>query len=174
MVFESSGGTEYFLSWETDDSNPVLYSFLRLRLSDNSGKTNTGKIIFPELVNCALIRELHTYGKVQPCKQNQSYYKNNNILFEDNKNKVQHKGFGKKLLARAEEIALSKGYKKIAVIAGVGVREYYRTVGYTIDSKEGCYQIKMLKKSNTTFFTNIIRIIILLSLSVSLYFLFIQ
>ena len=174
LVFESSGGTEYFLSWETDDSNPVLYSFLRLRLSDNSGKTNTGKIIFPELVDCAMIRELHTYGKVQPCKQNQSYYKNNNILFEDNKNKVQHKGFGKKLLARAEEIALSKGYKKIAVIAGVGVREYYRSVGYTIDSNEGCYQIKMLKKSNTTFFTNIIRIFILLSLSVSLYFLFIQ
>lgn len=172
LKFESSGGTEYFLSWESDDPNPILYSFLRLRLSENSGKTNTGKIIFPELVDCAMIRELHTYGKVQPCKQNQYYYKNNNILFEDNKNKVQHNGYGKKLLARAEEIALSNGYKKIAVIAGVGVREYYRYHGYTIDSEEGCYQIKMLEKTNKTFLTNIIIVIIFFSLSIGFYHLF--
>jgi ELP3 family radical SAM enzyme/protein acetyltransferase len=158
LVFESAGGTEHFLSWESDDSDHVLCSFLRLRLSANSGKTNMGKVIFPELVNCALIRELHTYGKVQPCKQNQSYYKNNNILFEDETNKTQHRGLGKKLLARAEEIALSNGYNKIAVIAGVGVREYYRSVGYTIDSVEGCYQIKMLKKSKSAIFLNIFNI----------------
>jgi len=172
LVFESSGGTEYFLSFETNDPDPILYSFLRLRLSENSGKTNTGKIIFPELVDCAMIRELHTYGKVQPCKQNQSYYKNNNILFEDNKNKVQHRGFGKKLLARAEEIAFSNGYKKIAVIAGVGVREYYRSQGYTIDSEEGCFQIKILEKNNKTFFTNTIIQIIFVSLSIGFYFMF--
>jgi histone acetyltransferase (RNA polymerase elongator complex component) len=173
LKFESSGGTEYFLSWESNDADPILYSFLRLRLSDNSGKTNTGKIIFPELVDCAMIRELHTYGKVQPCKQNQSYYKNNNILFEDNKNKVQHKGYGKKLLIRAEEIALANGYNKIAVIAGVGVREYYRNNGYTIDSEEGCYQIKMLSKLNKTSFTNnIIVVVIGFILSIGLYFLF--
>lgn len=146
LVFESSGGIEYFLSFESENKNkPILHSFLRLRLSPNAGKTNTGKIVFPELVDCALIRELHTYGKVQPCKENLSYYKNNIVLFDDETNKSQHKGFGKKLLARAEEIALSNGYKKIAVIAGVGVRKYYRTRGYTIDSEEGCYQIKILK-----------------------------
>lgn len=160
LIFESSGGVEYFLSWESNESNdpnPILYSFLRLRLSANSGKTHTGKIIFPELVNCALIRELHTYGKVQPCKENQSYYKNNSILLDEiDQSKTQHKGFGKKLLARAEEIALEKGYNSIAVIAGVGVREYYRNQGYKIDSSEGCYQIKMLnnkiKVSNNKIF----------------------
>ena len=147
LKFESSGGIEYFISFETNDSDNILYSFLRLRLSNNSGKTHTGKIIFPELVNCAIIRELHTYGKVQPCKENQQYYKNNPILFNEiDTTKTQHKGFGKKLLARAEEIAFSNGYKKIAVIAGVGVREYYRNNGYTFDSPEGCYQIKMLNK----------------------------
>lgn len=147
LVFESSGGTEYFLSWESNHDDSILYSFLRLRLSTNSGRTHTGKIIFPELVNCALIRELHTYGSVQPCKENQSYYKNNSILIdESNHSKTQHKGLGKKLLARAEEIALSNGYNKIAVIAGVGVREYYRNNGYNIDSVEGCYQIKLLEK----------------------------
>jgi ELP3 family radical SAM enzyme/protein acetyltransferase len=148
LEFESSGGIEYFLSFESDEEKPILYSFLRLRLSANSGRTQTGKIIFPELVDCALIRELHTYGKVQPCNGNKKYYQNNNILFENDKDKVQHKGYGKKLLKRAEEIAMSNGYKKIAVISGVGVREYYRKQGYLIDSEEGCFQIKLLNLNN--------------------------
>jgi len=163
LKFESAGGTEYFLSWETNESNPILYSFLRLRLSANSGKTQTGKVIFPELVDCALIRELHTYGKVQPCKENQSYYKNNSVLLnESGINKTQHRGYGKKLLAKAEEIALANGYKKIAVIAGVGVREYYRNQGYTIDSEDGCYQIKLLNNKQQIFKTNTIVYILFL------------
>jgi histone acetyltransferase (RNA polymerase elongator complex component) len=148
LVFEASCGTEYFLSFESDDINPVLYSFLRLRLSKNSGKTNTGKIIFPELVDCAIIREVHTYGKVVPCKENLKYYENNTLMFEqDDDDKPQHKGLGKQLIAKAEEIAKYNGYNKIAVIAGVGVREYYRKQGYTEDSEIGCYQIKYLISS---------------------------
>lgn len=148
LVFEASGGTEYFISWESNDEKPVLYSFLRLRLS---GKTNIqkGKVIFPELVDSALIREVHTYGKVIPCKENQKYYENNNFMFsQTEEEKPQHKGLGKQLIARAEEIALANGYKKIAVIAGVGVREYYRKLGYTEDSKLGCYQIKYISHKN--------------------------
>jgi elongator complex protein 3 len=34
-------------------------------------------------------------------------------------------------LGVAEEIAMQNGYRKIAVISGVGVREYYRKRGYT-------------------------------------------
>ena len=168
IVFDSSEGKEYFLSWETNDANPVLFSFLRLRLSNNSGKTTTGKIIFPDLVNCALIRE------VKPFKQNQSYFKNYNILFEDNNNKVLHTGLATKLLEKAEEIALSNGFKKIAVIAGdgVGVREYYRNNGYTIDSHEGCYQIKLLERKKVVLSNTRIRIEIgLIILSIVLYFL---
>jgi hypothetical protein len=52
-------------------------------------------------------------------------------------------------LARAEEIEISNGYNKIAVIAGVGVREYYRNNGYNIDSCEGCYQIKLLNNKKS-------------------------
>lgn len=150
IQFEGSEGTEYFLTWETDDENPILYSFLRLRLSKNSGRTDKGKIIFPELVNCALIREVHTYGKVVPCKENQKYYENNNFMFsQTEEEKPQHKGLGKKMIARAEEIAKLNGYTKIAVIAGVGVREYYRKLGYTEDSEVGCYQIKYFKHELT-------------------------
>ncbi len=143
LEFDSSSGTEYFISWETDEAKPILYSFLRLRLSHNSGKTHTGKVIFPELVDCALVRELHTYGKIQPCKENLKYYQDKGLLFGNSK-AVQHKGFGRKLLEKAEEIARSKGYTKMAVIAGVGVRQYYRAQGFTTDSAEGCYQIKEL------------------------------
>lgn len=145
LVFDSSDGKEYFLSWESQGDTPILLSFLRMRLSNNAGKTETGKIIFPELLNAALIRELHTYGKVQPCKENIKYYKDNKMLLnESDKLKTQHKGYGKKLLKKAEEIAYNNGYRKIAVIAGVGVREYYRNNGYKENSKLGVYQIKYL------------------------------
>ena len=144
--FKSSDGIELFLSYETVEENPILYSFLRLRLSSNSGKTDTGKVIFPELENCALIREVHTYGKVIPCKDNMHLYDNNKVLLSQN-NHVQHKGYGKKLLEKAEEISINRNFTKIAVIAGVGVREYYRKQGYIHDTKEGCFQIKYLENN---------------------------
>ena len=153
LNFESSVGEEYFLSYETEEKNPILFSFLRLRLSKNSGKTDYGKIVFPELIDTALIREVHTYGKVIPCKENTKLYENNNkILFSHNADKiVQHKGYGKKLIKKAEEIAIKNGYTKIAVIAGVGVRNYYRKLGFTEDSDEGYYQIKKLSSNNKTY-----------------------
>lgn len=42
----------------------------------------------------------------------------------------------------AEEIAQKNGYKKIAVISGIGVREYYKKLGYKL---EGTYMTKILK-----------------------------
>ncbi len=74
----------------------------------------------------ALIRELHVYGSAV------------NI---GGKGKVQHKGFGKKLLLTAEKIAKQNKKKKIVIISGVGVREYYRKHGY---KKEGPYMVKVL------------------------------
>ena len=59
----------------------------------------------------------------------------------------QHKGYGKKLLQKAEEIAIKNGYQKIAVIAGVGVRNYYRKQGYIHDTSNGCYQLKYLQQA---------------------------
>ena len=55
----------------------------------------------------------------------------------------QHKGLGKKLIREAEEIA-KKEFKlnKIAVISGVGAREYYRKLGYKLQKT---YMIKNLR-----------------------------
>ncbi len=84
-------------------------------------------------------------GEPSADRENQKHYANNSIMFaQDEEEKPQHKGLGKKLMARAEEIAIENGYKKMSVIAGVGVREYYRKLGYTKDSEIGCYQIKDL------------------------------
>ncbi len=58
------------------------------------------------------------------------------------KSQFQHKGFGKILVAKAEEIALGHGMNKMLVISGVGVREYYRKLGY---QRDGPYMAKILR-----------------------------
>lgn len=100
--------TEYFISYETNNiKSSIILGFLRLRLDPNSGLN-----VFPELNDCAMIRELHVYGKM------------NKVHNEDNH--IQHLGLGSKLVNEAKKIARDNGYKKISVISGVGVRNYYR------------------------------------------------
>jgi elongator complex protein 3 len=79
--------------------------------------------------NWAIIRELHTYGRVVPIKAK-------------SKKAAQHKGLGKKLMKKAEKIvATETNFKKIAVISGIGVREYYRKLGYKLRNE---YMVKKL------------------------------
>lgn len=118
--YQSAGGKEIFLSFETKNRRK-LFSLLRLRIPP--AKTAGG---LPALENSALIRELHTYGKLTPLGK---------------KGKAaQHKSFGKKLVKLAEKIAGKEfGFKKIAVISGVGVRNYWRKLGYRL---KDTYMIK--------------------------------
>ncbi|MDD5043259.1 MAG: tRNA uridine(34) 5-carboxymethylaminomethyl modification radical SAM/GNAT enzyme Elp3 [Patescibacteria group bacterium] len=147
--YPASGGIEYFLSYENKDRT-ILYAFVRLRLpsfyyskpdlkknsgSDSSPAKRGQNDIFrfiPEIKDCALIRELHTYGQLMPLRSEKNL-----------KTKIQHQGFGKMLMAQAEKIAVKEGFKKIAVIAGVGVRGYYKKLGYKL---KGTYMIKHLTK----------------------------
>ena len=117
--YESNGGTEYFISVEVpktskDYDDAYLLGLIRLRLSEDIDGTYLMKT-FKERI--AKIRELHVYGFVSGNKDS---------------NVVQHRGIGKFLLKVAETIAISKEYKKIAVISGVGVRNYYRNQGCTV------------------------------------------
>lgn len=75
----------------------------------------------------AIIREVHTYGQMTPVKEKGRA--------------VQHLGFGKKLMKKAEEIAKKNKYKKISVISGVGARDYYRKLGYRLEKE---YMIKKI------------------------------
>lgn len=119
--YEASGGHEIFLSFESPDQS-ICYAFCRLRLQ------NVSHHWLPVLQDAAIIRELHTYGKLVPVGGAQQ-------------GAAQHQGFGKRLMAAAEAEAQAAGFKKVAVIAGVGVREYYTKIGYHLEDE---YMVKVL------------------------------
>jgi len=68
----------------------------------------------------AIIRELHVYGAATKIGSG-----------SETETTSQHKGFGKKLVAKAEEICKERGYDNLLVISGIGVKEYYRMLGYS-------------------------------------------
>jgi len=112
----ASGGWEYFISAVEND---LLLGFCRLRIfeaeENECSEKNAG------------IRELHVYGTATGIGE---------------KGSVQHHGLGKKLMKTAEEITKKAGIKRIKVISGIGVRGYYRKLGY---QKEGVYMVKTFK-----------------------------
>jgi elongator complex protein 3 len=61
---------------------------------------------------------------------------------DDEIGKTQHLGLGKRLMQEAEKITRDHKVKKIAVISGIGVRNYYRKLGYKL---QGTYLTKSLK-----------------------------
>ena len=78
--YESSGGTEYFISFTAKDKFE-LYGFCRLRLQPN---TRTITSVFPSLPSkIAWIRELHVYGMI------------NKVNTNTENSQVQHRGIGK-------------------------------------------------------------------------------
>ena len=127
--YKSSGGTEYFISYE-DPKRKVVFAFLRLRIPSPTSFQILE--ILPELKDCAIIRELHTYGHMVPLA-------NKSGIMPDMKKASQHKGMGKKLMKEAERIAKKEKFKHTAVISGIGVREYYKKLGYKLNNT---YMIK--------------------------------
>ncbi|WP_416841155.1 tRNA uridine(34) 5-carboxymethylaminomethyl modification radical SAM/GNAT enzyme Elp3 [Haloferax sp. DFSO52] len=110
MTYEVAGGTEHFISFE-DPVEDLLIGFCRLRFPGNPVRR--------ELQNAALVRELHVYGSEVGIGDHGDW---------------QHKGFGRKLLAHAEELSRDAGFDKISVISGIGVRQYYKEkLGYYQD-----------------------------------------
>lgn len=92
-----------------------LFGFLRLRIDPNPGLG-----VVPELEGCGLIREVHVYGM-------------STNVGNQNSMSSQHKGVGQKLMAVAEDIVRNHALCKVAVIAGIGAREYYKNkCGYTL------------------------------------------
>lgn len=149
LKFDASHGIEYFISYTANFKNiDVLYGFCRLRLQNTENRFRDDEIYFEELQNCAIIRELHVYGKVLSKEKSKILCMSNS-----HSNYIQHRGLGKKLLQKAEDIAIQNNYNKIAVISGVGVRNYYRKLGYTFDTKDGNYnyQCKYLELKYHTF-----------------------
>ncbi len=108
--YDASGGKEIFLSFE-NKKRDKLYALLRLRILKKKG----------------MIREVRTYGK------------HLSIKTKDDKS-PQHKGLGKKLVKEAEKITKDEfNLSTLAVISGVGVRDYWRSLGYRL---EKTYMVK--------------------------------
>ena len=116
IEYEASNGKEYFIYFKQENE---IIGFCRLRFPS--------EFLREEFIEgSAIIRELHVYGKAVDVSK---------------KGDVQHKGFGRKLMGKAEEICKENSKKKLLVISGVGVREYYKKLGY---EKDGPYVSKML------------------------------
>lgn len=119
----NNSAEEIFISLE-DTNQDKLVGLVRLRLP----KSHLSD--FPELKNAAIVRELHVYGQQKTLKQKESL-----------DSKTQHRGFGRKLMEHAENLARQNNYPRIAVISAIGTREYYRKLGYQL---EGTYMLKDL------------------------------
>jgi elongator complex protein 3 len=123
LKYRASGGLEYFISFDgINDNSTALIGFTRLRFPYQPHRSEID-------YNTALIRELHVYGGMVK-------------LGEKPNGRWQHRGFGSKLLRKAEEIAIDAGKDKLCITSAVGVRAYYRKCGFEL---EGPYMTKSLK-----------------------------
>jgi len=121
--YEASDSEEVFISL-VDQKNDALIGYLRLRDINNSHRYELNK--HP----CMIIRELKVVGREIP-------------LGEKSKKAMQHKGYGKELIDEAQRICVQEFDKKhLFVLSGVGVKEYYRKIGF---KDEGVYLLKKLK-----------------------------
>lgn len=121
IEYEASGGAEQFISFE-DFEQDLLVGFARLRFP--------GEVARRELKDAALLRELHVYGDAVSVGE------------ASGEGDQQHRGYGQRLMAEAEERARDAGYEKLAVISGIGARQYYkRKLGY---HQDGPYVVKEL------------------------------
>jgi len=118
LDYNASGGREVFLTFE--DEGQTIFGLLRMRVG--SVVVGNGDL--------AMVRELHVFGSEVP-------------LGEKYDGATQHRGLGLELLKEAERIARDE-FKapNIAIISGVGAREYFRSAcGYELD---GAYMVKKL------------------------------
>ena len=125
LIYEASKGSEFFISAEC---KKWIVGFCRMRFPSECLRKEITE-------RSALIRELHVYGTAMPIGKTVD---SDRLAIQ-----VQHKGVGKRLMSIAEQLAKENGKNKMVVISGIGVREYYRKLGYR---KEGVYMVKKISK----------------------------
>ncbi|MCL2711935.1 MAG: tRNA uridine(34) 5-carboxymethylaminomethyl modification radical SAM/GNAT enzyme Elp3 [Methanomassiliicoccaceae archaeon] len=89
----------------------MIIGYIRLRFDDD----------------VASIRELKVFGRMEGIGEHGDEW--------------QHKGFGKQLMKKAEELSAAEGKRMIRITAGVGVREYYSSLGYELQAP---YMVKSI------------------------------
>ena len=117
LDYEASKGQEIFLSYENQREN-FLVGYLRLRKPSEFAhrpELNDGKTM--------IVREIKVVGELVPKDLKPNRY-----------SQIQHRGFGKLLMKNAEKIAFQEfDTKKLAVISGIGARDWFYEIGYKLD-----------------------------------------
>jgi elongator complex protein 3 len=116
--YAAAGGEECFLVYE-DREEDAIAGFLRLRFPEPSSSLAT-----------PIVRELKVVGTEVAVGSRAR-----------GEGSMQHRGLGRNLLARAEELAREAGFEQLRVLSAVGTREYYRKLEYHPD---GPYLAKQL------------------------------
>jgi elongator complex protein 3 len=120
--YEASGCKEVFISL-VDKKHDALIGYLRLR------DINTSHRFELKDKSCMIIRELKILGREIP-------------IGRKNGKGWQHRGHGKELIDEAGRICSEEFDKKhLFVLSGIGVKEYYRKLGFKDD---GVYLRKTL------------------------------
>jgi elongator complex protein 3 len=110
LPYDTDHSRELFLSAVTPADR--LAGFLRLSLPNSQAPID-------EINGHALIRQVQVYGPV--------------VALDDQPGeRAQHHGLGSRLIQVAMDEASAAGYRRIAVIAAVGTREYYRRHGFDL------------------------------------------
>ena len=163
--YKASKGTEYFL--EIINKDDILFGLLRLRIFESDlgspcSLINKKQLIKNSCVNNikksrakrgnihqmhAIIREIHVYGQSLKLGEEVEKVGPTGVPREQGKlyKGQQHKGLGKWLMKEAEKITKKNNIDRLLIISGIGVREYYKKLGYVL---EGSYMIKDIKVYN--------------------------
>lgn len=123
LTYPTDATAEHLIRFLTPDNR--LSGFLRLSLPDQGVQP-----IPDELEGHAMIREVHVYGPAL-------------AIGAGSDGEAQHIGLGEQLVQRAVEVARAAAdsghpFRRLAVIAAVGTREYYRKLGFEL-SASGLY-----------------------------------
>ncbi|MBN1484896.1 MAG: tRNA uridine(34) 5-carboxymethylaminomethyl modification radical SAM/GNAT enzyme Elp3 [Chloroflexia bacterium] len=110
VAYATDATDEIFLQYVDDEGR--LAGFLRLSLPREPAPLE-------ELAGCAVIREVHVYGPALDLESKRP-------------GAAQHAGLGTQLLEEAARLARQADYGRLAVIAAIGTRPYYRERGFTL------------------------------------------
>jgi len=125
LDYEASLGNEVFLSFE-NKLEEYLVGYIRLRKPSEYAhrpELNDGKTM--------IVREIKVVGELVPRNIKPNRY-----------SQIQHRGYGKLLMENAERISFEEfDVKKLAVISGIGARDWFYEMGYKPD---GVYVSKFL------------------------------
>ncbi len=110
LTYDTDHSRELFLSAVTPEDK--LAGFLRLSLPTESA-------LIEEIDGQAMIRQVQVYGLAM-------------ALSDSEDGRAQHQGLGKQLVEKAIDTARQAGFDRIAVIAAVGTRDYYRKHGFEL------------------------------------------